>query len=117
MNSSNTVKLISLDRAQLWTRLRDIAATIRTAHPEVEELRVFGSLARGDYTGTSDVDMLIVLRETAENDPHRRILTFLRYFDLDRGVDILVLTRAELDQQLAANNLFLKRVWKESIAL
>ena len=57
--SSSSVKIISLNRDQLLTRLRQIASRLQKEHPEVAEVRLFGSLARGDQTGTSDVDILI----------------------------------------------------------
>jgi predicted nucleotidyltransferase len=111
------VKLISLDRERLLAQVREAAGQVRTAHPEVAEVRLFGSLARGDATGLSDVDLLIVLSETGESDPHWRILAFLPYFAFDRGVDLLVLTRAEIERRLAEDDRWLKRVWTESVAV
>ena len=115
--SSSSVRVISLNRDDLLARLRKIAARLRTEHPEVIEVRLFGSLARGDQTGTSDVDVLIVLDQSGEQDPHRRILTFLPYFDLTRGTDILVYTRTELTQRLSDQDRFIRRIWEESIPL
>lgn len=115
--SFGSVKFISLNRNALLARLRDIAAHIRRDHRAVEEIRLFGSLARGDNTGMSDVDVLIVLEESRERDPLRRILVFLPYFDLDRGVDLLVYTRAELQAHLDARDAFARNVWEPSIAL
>ncbi len=117
MTSSDSVKIISLDREKLLVELRRIAVELRAAHPEVAEVRLFGSLARGDHTGTSDVDVLIVLQWTDKTDPFQRILTFLPYFTLDRGADLLVYTQSELERRLAANDRFLRRVWSESILL
>jgi predicted nucleotidyltransferase len=114
--SCSSVRIISLNRDELLTRLRQIATRLQAEHPEVADVRLFGSLARGDQTGTSDVDILIVLRHTSEADPHRRILNFMPYFDLLRGTDFLVYTRAELER-LSAGNRFLQRVWDESISL
>lgn len=114
--SFDSVKFISLNREDLLARLRAIAAHIKSAESQVIEVRLFGSLARGDYTGLSDVDVLIVLNDSDETDPLHRILTFLPYFDLDRGTDLLVYTRAELEQ-LSATNPFLRRIWRESIPL
>ncbi|HZD56052.1 MAG TPA: nucleotidyltransferase domain-containing protein [Anaerolineales bacterium] len=115
--SSSSVKIISLDREKLLANLRRIADTIKREHPEVIEVRLFGSLARGDQTGTSDADILVLLDNTNENDPHRRILTFLPYFDLGRGVDLLVYTRNELEQRLSKGDRNLKRILTESLAL
>jgi predicted nucleotidyltransferase len=114
--SSDSVKIISLNQPNLLAHLHEIAARIRTEHPEVEQVRLFGSLARGDATGISDVDVLILLRDSAEPDPLRRILTFLPHFDLDRASDLLVYTRAEFDRHLA-NSPFLRDIWNESVAL
>ncbi len=117
MRSSSSVKIISLDRNHLLDELRQIAENIQAEHPEVAEIRLFGSLARGDYTGSSDVDILIILRDTAEKDPLQRILTFLPYFNLNRGSDLLVFTLNELEARLSAGDGFIKRVWSESVPL
>jgi predicted nucleotidyltransferase len=115
--SFDSVRIISLNREHLLARLREIAANIRREQDTVEEIRMFGSLVRGDATGASDVDILIVLREMTDTDPHRRILRFIRYFDLDRGTDLLVYTRAELERELSSDNRFLRQVWRESVPL
>jgi predicted nucleotidyltransferase len=115
--SFNSVKIISLNREHLLARLREIAANIHREQDDVEEIRMFGSLARGDATGTSDADILIVLREATDTDPHRRILRFIRYFDLDRGTDLLIYTHAELEHEISSDNRFLQQVWRESIPI
>lgn len=115
--SSNSVKIISLNRDELLSRLRDLARRLKVEHPEVSEVRLFGSLARGDQTGTSDVDLLILLDQTSESDPHRRLMTYLPYFELERGVDLLVWTRAELEKRLAQGDQFIKMVWESSLQL
>ncbi|RME88962.1 MAG: nucleotidyltransferase domain-containing protein [Anaerolineae bacterium] len=77
--SSDSVKVLYLDREALLKHLCEIARHIKTHHPEVRSISLFGSLARGDYTAISDVDILITLHRSRENDPHQRILTFLPY--------------------------------------
>ncbi len=117
MPSVDSVKIISLHRDDLLGQLRAAAARIQAEHREVAEVRLFGSVARGDQTGTSDADVLIVLDHTTEFDPHRRILTFLDYFDLERGTDLLVFTRSEIEKRLAENDHFMMQIWKESVPL
>jgi len=111
------VKLISLKRDELLSRLRRIVARLKTERPEVVDVRLFGSLARGDYTGTSDVDLLILLHSTQDNDPHQRALTYIPFFEIDRGVDLLVYTKAELNRRLDDQDHFITRIWEESISL
>jgi predicted nucleotidyltransferase len=115
--SSGSVSIISIDRARLLRRLRAIAERIRSEHPEVAEVRVFGSIARGDHVGTSDVDVLIVLREGELGDPIERIRSFYPYFELPMGVDLLALTRDQLRRRLEMGDAFAERMGQESKAL
>jgi len=115
--SYDSVTIISIDRAELLSRLREIARRIREEHPEVVDLRVFGSIARGDQVGTSDVDVLILLEGEDEMDPVERIRTFYPYFDLPIDVDLLIYTREELARRRARGDGSVERVWHESRAL
>jgi len=108
--SSGSVKIISLNRTELLTQLRHITRRIKTAHDNVQDIRVFGSVARGDYVGTSDVDILIILAEPTVENFIERPLTFYRYFTLAIGVDLLVYTAAELER----GNAFLTQIYAES---
>ena len=113
--SCGSVRIISLDRDAVLERVGACAERLRAAHPEVIEVAVFGSLARCDHTGTSDVDVLVVVERSDLAEPARRILAFLPHFDLPIAVDLLVLTRAELEAGLAEGNPFLTRVRAEAV--
>jgi predicted nucleotidyltransferase len=47
--------------------LREAAAEALEAFPELLEVRLIGSLATGTATGTSDVDLLLRVREISGN--------------------------------------------------
>jgi predicted nucleotidyltransferase len=70
----------------LLARLREIAAQIRMERPEVAEVRVFGSIARCDRVGTSDVDVLIVVHDGGMGDSMEQVRSFYPYFDLSIDV-------------------------------
>jgi predicted nucleotidyltransferase len=115
--SFDSVEIISIDRNKVLDALRRVARQICTQHPEVAEVRVFGSIARGDCVGTSDVDVLIVLRDGGQQDPIEQIQTFYPYFDLPVGVDLLVLTQDGLARRLQAGDAFAQRMRQESRVL
>lgn len=117
MSSFASVRVFSLPREALLTRLRQIIARLRAERPEVLEVRLFGSLARGDATTFSDGDLLILTQADAETDPIQRILRYLPYFDLDRGVDILVFTAAEWQARLDQGDPFAQTLMRESLRL
>jgi predicted nucleotidyltransferase len=87
---------------------------MRAEHPEVADVRVFGSIARGDHVGASDVDVLIVLRDGESGDPIERIRSFYPYFDLPIGVDLLVFTKDQLKHRREGGDAHLERIWQES---
>ena len=95
VRSSGSVRIFSLDRAKLLDRLRVAAEQLAAAHPEVEEVWLFGSLARGDARPGSDADVLVILTESAlpfhERSPRYRLAS------CGIGVDLLLYTRAEFD--------------------
>jgi predicted nucleotidyltransferase len=95
VRSFGSVKSISLERDAVVSALSEVASAMKKACPEVEEVRLVGSLARGDLTGTSDADVLVVPRESPLN-PVERIRRYLPFFELDIPVDIIPLTRREL---------------------
>jgi hypothetical protein len=115
--SSGSVRIISIDRDELLARLRDIARRLCAERPEVAEVRVFGSIARGDQVGTSDVDVLVVLEGCVSGDPIEQSRLFCTYFDLPIGVDVLVYTQGQLARRLQSGDAFVKRMWHESLAL
>ncbi len=117
VQSYGSVKIVSLDRARLLAELGRIADRIRREQPEVLEVRLFGSLARGSHTGTSDVDVLLVVSSTGEPNPVHRPLVFLPYFDLPVPFDLLVLTSDELRRRLSLGDPFVQRIRQDSVAL
>jgi len=114
--SYGSVRIISINRDDVLARLRAIARQICAQHPQVKSVRVFGSIARGDQVGTSDVDVMIVLRGSGEGE-FEHVCSFYPYFDLPIGVDLLVLTEGQIARRLQAEDAFMARVWKESQAL
>jgi predicted nucleotidyltransferase len=114
---SDSVRIISVRRDEVIARLREVAGQIRSARPEVKEVRIFGSIARGDQTGLSDADVLIVLRGHNGDDPLERIRAFYPYFDLPIGVDLLVYHEGEIARRLQEGDGFMHQVWAESVRL
>ena len=84
-------------------------------HPEVEEVWLFGSLARGDAVPGSDADLMVLL-----NESHLRFLERPLYYQLDFcgvGTDVLVYTHAELNRMQSAGNHFFRTIRSEGICL
>ncbi len=117
IRSSGSVRTISLDRSEVLRALGVIAATIRGAHPEVASIRLFGSMARGDQVGTSDVDVLIVLRDNDPLDPLEGSRAFYRYFNIPVPVDLLVCNEVHAATRVASGDPHFTRIWQESLEL
>jgi predicted nucleotidyltransferase len=65
--------------------------------PELTEIRLFGSLAKGEHAGLSDVDILVVA-EGEQKDPLEMVRPYFSFFSdrMDVAVDLIVTTRADM---------------------
>ncbi len=107
--SSDSVRILYSDAEAVSKAVSDYARGLRLAHPEIASIRWFGSRVRGDATVGSDVDLCIIVRESAR--PRReRVVDYLpRSFPV--GLDLHVLTIDEL-AQLGAEHPSLSRAIK-----
>jgi len=83
--------------------------------PEIVEIRLFGSLARGTRNPYADADVLVVVDATDLPFKDRPP----RYKPLGSPVpiDLMVCTRDELARELAGGSRFVSRLVAESIVL
>jgi predicted nucleotidyltransferase len=103
------------DRDEAINLARKTARKIAERHPEVLRILLFGSFAREDYGIRSDLDLLIILRESDEAAPER-IQRFLEYAPV-YPTDMLVYTDEELRTRVSAGDAFIARILRESIQL
>ncbi len=68
--SYGSVQVFWVDEDALARLLEDLAAYYRQ-YPEVEAVVLFGSLAKGSFSVGSDVDLLLILRESSLTFPDR----------------------------------------------
>ncbi len=97
--SSGSVKAFYLDRDELLRKLIDASTAAIATFPEVEEVRLFGSLARGDETGLSDVDIWLLVKGRLPSNPVERMKPYYGFF-VDRigiAVDVIVAGPADLE--------------------
>jgi predicted nucleotidyltransferase len=83
------------DKKLLFKELKALAQELKKAHPEIKEVFVFGSIARGDYGVNSDVDLLLVLENSDKNRYFDRIPDYLD-FEFPLEVEIFPFTEEEL---------------------
>jgi predicted nucleotidyltransferase len=95
--------------------LRDLAGRIGAARPEVLEIRLFGSLARGERNPWADADWLVILDDS--DLPYRDRSPLYKPLGSPVPMDITACTRAEVERELAAGNRFLRRILGESVVL
>ncbi|HUU20869.1 MAG TPA: nucleotidyltransferase domain-containing protein [Sedimentisphaerales bacterium] len=64
--SSNSVKVVFADKNKVLHQLADYTVEVKRSRPEVEKVGLFGSYATGTYGPASDVDLLIILRQSSK---------------------------------------------------
>jgi predicted nucleotidyltransferase len=111
------VTVFYLDGQATIQALKQKAIKVKQANPDVLEISLFGSLARGDHSPGSDADLYILIKEDGQT-PFDRIPRFLRLFlDSPIGTDVLVYTPTESEKMRSEGNLLLKQIEREKITL
>ncbi|MGQ9608231.1 MAG: nucleotidyltransferase domain-containing protein [bacterium] len=115
---SNIAVIRLPNRSVLINNLVQIANCILEKFSEVEEIILFGSLARGDYGTYSDADVLLILSESPYQRYFDRIPKYAPVFlDFFMPVDIFPYTRNEINIMLEKGNLFIKSIFDDCISL
>ena len=99
----------------LEEQIRSITAQIIDKY-QPEKIILFGSSARGDLNPDSDVDLLIIKRET----PHygaERIRELSRIIERNIPVDFLVYRPEEFEKRVEMGDPFLKAIVEEGKVL
>ncbi|MGQ9723586.1 MAG: nucleotidyltransferase domain-containing protein [Candidatus Jordarchaeum sp.] len=96
------MKAIWLNREEILKKLRKVSEDASKEFPEIHDIRLFGSLAKGEETGLSDIDIFIVA-ERQDPNPVERIKRYFSFFSdrLKIGIDIIVATPEEMENYRA----------------
>ena len=90
----STVNVTWFDRNAVWCAVEAHARALAARCPEIEEIRVFGSLVREDAVPGSDVDLLIIL--SASMVPFLDRIRACLPGAFPCGVDVFPYTQAEI---------------------
>jgi len=104
------VKCISIDKEKIFKKLQIISEEALKIFPEIEDIRIFGSLVKNQETGLSDVDIFIISK-TDETNPIERMRPYFIFFSehLEIGFDMLIARPDELEN--------FKDILRDSISL
>jgi len=64
--SSNSVKVVFADKNKILRQLADYTIKVKQSRPEVEKVGLFGSYATDTFGPASNVDLLIILRQSSK---------------------------------------------------
>ena len=113
--SSDFVKVVFADKDKVLHQLKDYAKSLKRARPEVERVGYFGSYANDTYGPASDVDLLIILRQSDKRFLDR-IPDFLTD-NLSICCDVFPYTSEEIEKMQGQNNPWIRHVLGEAVWL
>jgi predicted nucleotidyltransferase len=111
--SSNFVKVVFADKDKVLRQLKDYAEKLKQSWPEVEKVGLFGSYATDTFGPASDVDLLIILRESS-----KRFLDRIPDFipdNLSVGCDVFPYTAEEIEKMKQESTPWIRHVLKEVV--
>ncbi len=83
----------------LRRELIDASTAAIAAFPEVVEVRLFGSLARGDETGLSDADIWLLVKGRLPSNPVDRMRPYYAFFADRIGIAVDVIVAGPADRE------------------
>ena len=111
------VRVFRLDQEGVIGRLRARARDLLEQRADVLEVRLFGSLARGDAHPGSDADLFIVLRDGAGSFLER-LTPLARMFEgVGVGCDVIAFTESEARASRTRGETFSRAVFDEGVVL
>lgn len=108
--SSGSVRAFYLNKEDIINKLSKIAKESLNKFHEIREVRLIGSLAKGEETGLSDIDIFLVV-DNEEKNPIERMKPYFNFFSerIDLAIDMIVARSNEIE--------YFKEFLKESIIL
>ncbi len=113
--SSNSVNVVFADKSQIFRQVREYADRVKRQRREVQKIGLFGSYANETYGPASDVDLLIILRESSR--PFLGRIPEFMPENLDVCCDVLPYTEAEIKGMKQQQNLCIKHIFHEAVWL
>ena len=111
------VRVFRLDRAAVIARLRERARGLLERRPDVVEVRLFGSLARGEAHPGSDADLFVVLRDGAGPFLERLPDIAREFGGVGIGCDVIAYTESETRVLRTRRDAFARAVFEEGSIL
>ena len=98
-------------------RLRERALDVLERRPDVLEVRLFGSLARGEAGPGSDADLFVVVRDGAVPFLDRLPPLARSFSGVGIGCDVIAFTESEARASKARRDTFARAVFDEGLPL
>lgn len=92
--------------------LREIVTRLVEVY-DPETVYLFGSAARGDATGDSDIDLLLIVPDDAAPERRRGVLAFHALRGIPVDVDVVVWTRGYFESRRPVQSSLPATIWRE----
>ena len=109
--SSNSVKVVFADKDKILRQLEDYTIKVKHPRPDVEKVGLFGSYATDTFGPASDVDLLIILRQSSKRFMDR-IPDYLPE-NLSVSCNVFPYTNEEIEKMKQENMPWIRHVLKE----
>lgn len=115
MNLEANISSVKLATAPELNALRQIALSLSTL-PATEAVIFFGSRSRGDFNGSSDMDILVVISDIKAKN---RVISILHDIELEYNVPLspVIFTGREYEINKKLKSRFIENVEREGIVL
>ena len=111
------VRVFALNREAAIRSLAERARRLLADDSDVVEVRLFGSIARGDAGPGSDADVIVLLRKSTLPFLERSAVYARRFSEVGIGCDVFAYTVDELEEMRRQGRRLVEAADREGIAL
>jgi len=109
---SGSVKIYSVNKEKVIEELKKLSKKFIAENKNIKEIYLFGSFVKGDYLPSSDIDILIILKEDKRRFFDRIPEFLLKFKELNFPVDVFPFTEEEIK-----TNKFARKAMENGIKL
>lgn len=112
---SKIKEILNLDTEPLKDLAKDAAESLQTEFPEIKSIYLFGSVAKGRPTLTSDIDLLVLVSEDAPDDIINDLMAHLEgeMPAMELNISLTVYREKELERDERRNIELMRDVKRE----
>lgn len=100
---------------QIWNVLEALCSDLKNKFKDIKDIVLYGSMARGEFRISSDIDLLILIEDKFENETKVRALC--KRINIKNKINPTFVTEKEIELAKSKGSDYYENIYKEGLRL